>query len=1082
MIRFSLLAISLLIFCSGALRAQADQTSSNDALVQAGQQLLSQLKFQPQQDAGLFVGYGIARAASVLSAVMAKGQATTATADDWVNLHRALDALIELYESRGDFMRAAVYANAQNIYYRNHEEDYVAALAVSRKALELQQRSGQTATLYIPYQYIAQDLVSLGRLDEGIQQYRQAQKVMNDPTSDHAANLWSDLIRADLAGHKVGAARADLDQFQQQARSATPYFQARALLAQSDVAIETEKYDDVLSFVHEALDRVKGQPKAEDFSYEVASQLMTCVLASMQSLSYQDATSLAGRIDKEFPSLPFSVSPFAQLAIRMRRRMAGDFDGLLREDLARLEEFRKTANIPGQIETLQSLAVSYRAANSTSHEIASLEEALNLQKSIPPAARLSERTVQDSYYLQTLESLGDAYTNVREISKARHCYDEMIRFTDGIPEMSVRANQDRHYAQALLGKARLSELDDDPDTARDILQQALKTDPKNPAKFDRADVLLQWARLEKSVGEQPSEAKRLYEETVQAYRDERNRNWEMTARLEYARFLATAPGSSLPEAEQLATQDLKVVEQEAQAAEFADAQWRVRFTQGLLAESKGDIPAAIDQYKKAVARLEEIRTGFSQEDQRRAFMDNSRVQELYQRLIALLSQSGRKAEAWDYLERSKARTFLEMFQGRRLQSGNATPQVAKLRMLENQIISLRLQLSPQAQAFVRGSGRDPSVLRDQLQELESRFTLARQQAALENSRAGQAVSISSPGLGDTQKHLPPSTALVEYSLLTDSLTAFVATRADTQQVTWKADPKKLRQDLLQLRSMLADPESGSDLDPLLESVSAAVLRPVLEKLPGDIHHLLIVPAGYLSYLPFQVLPITAGHPLVERFSISYLPSAATLQFLPVQQKLKDDLFLGALGNTSVDGMAPLPGTLKEAAGIAKIYPKAVDAFEKNFTHDQVVAALRRYQEVHLATHGILDEQSPLFSAILTSPAPHQPSRLSLYELTEMKLQAHLVVLSACETGLGKLQQGDEVTGLTRTFLLAGADTVVSSLWKVSDESTALLMQGFYRGLQSGRLPAEAMRESALSVRKEFSHPFFWAPFIVTGAN
>jgi Uncharacterized protein conserved in bacteria len=138
--------------------------------------------------------------------------------------------------------------------------------------------------------------------------------------------------------------------------------------------------------------------------------------------------------------------------------------------------------------------------------------------------------------------------------------------------------------------------------------------------------------------------------------------------------------------------------------------------------------------------------------------------------------------------------------------------------------------------------------------------------------------------------------------------------------------------------------------------------------------------------------------------------------------------------------------------------------------------------VHFATHGLLDERAPLFSALLTSPAPDQPTRLSLYELAGMKLHARLVVLSACETGLGKLLGGDEIAGLTRTFLLAGASTVVSSLWKVSDDATAMLMAGFYRRLRGGSPASIAQRQAALDVRQQFPHPFYWAPFIVSGAG
>lgn len=243
-----------------------------------------------------------------------------------------------------------------------------------------------------------------------------------------------------------------------------------------------------------------------------------------------------------------------------------------------------------------------------------------------------------------------------------------------------------------------------------------------------------------------------------------------------------------------------------------------------------------------------------------------------------------------------------------------------------------------------------------------------------------------------------------------------------------------------------------------------------------------MPAAELFYLPFQIFPAGDGALLIDRYAISYLPNAASLEYLAQDAAFGGKVFLGALGGISVEGMAPLPGTLRETDGIAKIYPAADRASEAALTHDRVKRALIESDEVHLATHGIFDKDAPLFSAVLTSPAPGQASRLNLYEIADLPLKAKLVVLSACETAKGQLQGGDEIAGLTRTFLTAGASTVVSSLWKVSDDSTALLMQEFYRSMRAGHAPAAAMREAALAVRKQFPHPFYWAPFIVTGAH
>jgi CHAT domain-containing protein len=191
--------------------------------------------------------------------------------------------------------------------------------------------------------------------------------------------------------------------------------------------------------------------------------------------------------------------------------------------------------------------------------------------------------------------------------------------------------------------------------------------------------------------------------------------------------------------------------------------------------------------------------------------------------------------------------------------------------------------------------------------------------------------------------------------------------------------------------------------------------------------------------------------------------------------------LAALGDVSSEGMPPLPGTLHEAESIAQLEPHAKIVEQSQFTHDVALHALDQFDEVHFATHGILDQDAPLFSALITSPAQSQSSRLSLMELLDRRIHSRLVVMSACETGLGRMSAGDEITGLSRTFLAAGARVVVSSLWKVSDESTATLMQEFYRAMRSGMPPADAMRAAEFKVRKQYPHPFYWAPFVVNGA-
>ena len=323
------------------------------------------------------------------------------------------------------------------------------------------------------------------------------------------------------------------------------------------------------------------------------------------------------------------------------------------------------------------------------------------------------------------------------------------------------------------------------------------------------------------------------------------------------------------------------------------------------------------------------------------------------------------------------------------------------------------------------------------------------------------------------------------------------------ELHWAADTAALPAQLGKLANLLASARaSEDDLDAQTSAASKILLAPVLKVLPADIDTLLIVPTQSLCLIPFQALPIpesdaptrgfSADAPaddlaprtlLIDRFAVAYLPSASTLEFLRFgPPSASPDLFLGAIGDLSVEGLPPLPGTLDETAAIQKLYPHASRVTGADFTHEVAVKTLLEHQEVHFATHGLFETQAPLFSAVVTAPAAGQTTRLTLYEVMDLNLKARLVILSACETDRGQLTGGDEVEGLTRTFLQAGADNVVSSLWQVNDQATALLMESLHAHLRAGESTPLALRHAELQVRRKFSQPFYWAAFMDTGVR
>jgi len=242
----------------------------------------------------------------------------------------------------------------------------------------------------------------------------------------------------------------------------------------------------------------------------------------------------------------------------------------------------------------------------------------------------------------------------------------------------------------------------------------------------------------------------------------------------------------------------------------------------------------------------------------------------------------------------------------------------------------------------------------------------------------------------------------------------------------------------------------------------------------------IVPHGMLHYLPFAALA-NNNHFLIEEYSLVYFTSATVYKFCKNKRKRFEGNIL-AFGNPDL-GQASLdiPFALKEVGSIGNLYPGSqilvrVDASEEAFK-----ALSGAYNVLHLASHGIFDADKPLNSALLLSPSDKEDGRLTVSEIFDLELGASLVTLSACQSGMSRIKAGDELMGLPRAFIYAGVPSVVATLWNVSDEATAILMDNFYRNLKVLD-KAEALRAAQLELLKkpESKNPYYWAAFYLTG--
>jgi len=290
------------------------------------------------------------------------------------------------------------------------------------------------------------------------------------------------------------------------------------------------------------------------------------------------------------------------------------------------------------------------------------------------------------------------------------------------------------------------------------------------------------------------------------------------------------------------------------------------------------------------------------------------------------------------------------------------------------------------------------------------------------------------------------------------------------------------------------------------------LAPILKQ--KEIEHLVIIPDGQLGHLPFEAFLVEQApqsqasykelHYLLQDYAISYNYSAALWQ--ENKQKAKQTKNSQVLGiaanyNTQLDSnlqnqrlpayqkmrahLAPLPAAREEIALLEESYA-GFFAFDKEASESVFKAKAADYGIIHLAMHGLLDKEEPILSslAFTEDSDSSQNNFLHAYEISKMELNASLVVLSACETGYGKFQQGNGIASLARSFMYAGVPALVVSLWQVNDRATAVVMKNFYQNLAQGIPKNKALQQAKLVYMKSAKgvalHPAFWSPFVLIG--
>lgn len=530
---------------------------------------------------------------------------------------------------------------------------------------------------------------------------------------------------------------------------------------------------------------------------------------------------------------------------------------------------------------------------------------------------------------------------------------------------------------------------------------------------------------------------------------------------------------------------------------------------GQIAERGGKLDEAASYYDLAIQGIEEMQSRLVM-DARASFLENKK--DIYQRAIMLALKRNLKDQALIYVEKAKSRVLGDYLRSNidiRLRAGDHTDEhiledLEKLREEQAWFSSIvhdtedEASLSDTAIMRIRSIG--PTRARNEMQKRERRIEQLLEQMQLR--AAGDLVARPHSNWTNTivtslWPNLEPTTLILEYYLADQDLYIFHLTRDGIDVEVLNGVVPKLERLLslwrtnLELAARAAntpDPELAflglqQNSLGLLQRLYDLLLRPIADVLAGR-EHMIIVPYGLLHYLPFHCL-FDGTQFAVERFQISYLPSASLMDIC--LQRGQNILSHGVqLSKSLVMGLSDggrLPYAVQEANVVAsQLYVSSVLDVAATTT------LLRRLGSdspiVHIAAHGLFRLDAPNFSYIKL--ADRQLSTIEAFNLN--LTECSLVVLSACETGRAVVGGGDEVIGLGRGFLYAGAASLLPTLWKVDDASSAELMGLFYQTLLSGYTKAAALssaqrtfvtyaRNSAQSYR---SHPYFWAAFHLIG--
>ncbi len=802
--------------------------------------------------------------------------------------------------------------------------------------------------------------------------------------------------------------------------------------------------------------------------------------------------------------------------------------GRMQESLEICEQVVTLAREAGNPRTLSR---AFNNVASVLRDLGRYEDSLNYFNQVIPLAReLKDLPMQWT----ATRNIGVLYMQMGDLDKAEAPLKESLRISHELkdePGKSLVKNVSKVTQEASLLTLGLWEVDREHYTAAlNYYEQSLASKPENPAFM--AELLTNMAEAHEKLGESQKSVELLQQALKIQESTGTGINGTTLSDLGYGQ-------ESLGQLKEgLATQEraLALVRQLGGNPQW---EWQGESRIGHVQRALGENEKALEHYRNSIRVLEHLRAGALKTESGRADIF-ARSRTVYAETADLLVELHRESEALEVAERGRARAFLDTLALSR--TGLAEELTPEQRKREDEILAHIS--SVQKNLWKENISPDEErKLKAELTSAEDGLEAFHLEVRHSNPRYASIQYPEPVNVSRMQKDLlDAQTVLVEFLLGKKRSLVWVVSR-DKLSVGILPPRREIEDEVSDYRKALTGRISALTLAGSLAEVAPAgrklyrsLLQPVENALVGA-RSLVIVPDGALGYLPFETLVLPTRHGassengptyLLEKFAIVYGPSASALVTVERmnREQAEPAKTLLAFGDPIVDAPAApakngaeatrspsqepelnsaatvadeyaergfsfsrLPYTRAEVLGISKLYsPNQRQIYLGDQAREETVKTekLEDYRYIHFASHGFVDEVRPSRSGILFSRDSHstEDGVLQLGEIMRLKLNASLVTLSACSTGLGKLVNGEGILGLTRAFFYAGARNVTVSLWNVNDSATATLMKAFYGNLNRGLSKSAALRQAKLTLlhgkEAAWHHPYYWAAFVLVG--